>query len=85
MAEMALVQQRQHLGGSNPRQAIHEVLLADGLTGLSEQRGCASHITLGQLQAGRADRRMFITVAEGHRQIHSHGPVVEVIGGQRPE
>jgi hypothetical protein len=31
---MALVKQRQHLGGSNFRHAMDEVLLARGLTGL---------------------------------------------------
>ena len=51
--QVALAQQQKHLGGSNLRQAIHEVVLARGLTGLSEQRDCAGHIALGQLQAGK--------------------------------
>ncbi len=34
-------------------QAIYEVLLAGGLSGLSEQSGCAGHIFLGQFQAGK--------------------------------
>jgi hypothetical protein len=41
------------LRGSHFRYAIHKVLLARGLTGLSEQSGRAGHISLGQFQAGK--------------------------------
>src|SRR5258708_27359635 len=51
--QVALAQQRQHLRGSNVRDAIHKVFLARGLTGLSQQSSRAGDISLGQLQAGK--------------------------------
>jgi len=36
----------------NLRHAIHDVLLACGLTGLREQSSRISHISLGKFQAG---------------------------------
>ena len=51
--QLALAQECQHLRGSHFRQAMHKVLLACGLTGLCEQSGRASHIALGQFQAGK--------------------------------
>src|SRR5205823_867228 len=51
--QIALAQQRQHLRGSNLRDAIHKVLLASGLIGLSQKSGRAGDISLGQFQVGK--------------------------------
>src|SRR6266581_554700 len=50
--QMALVQQRQHLGGRHFRDARHKVVLARGLSGLGEQSDPTGHISPGQFQAG---------------------------------
>ena len=50
--QMALAKQRQHLRGSNLRQAMYKALLARGPIRLSEQNGRTGRIALGQFQAG---------------------------------
>ena len=45
--KVALAQQHQHLHSSHIGKAIHKVLLARGLTGLSEQISGAVHIPRG--------------------------------------
>jgi hypothetical protein len=51
--QMALVQQRQHVCGSNVSHPMDEAMLAHGLADLREQGGRAGHISLGKLQAGK--------------------------------
>ncbi len=51
--QIALLQQRQHLGSSDLRHATNEAILAHRLLGLRQHGGRAGHISPGQFQASQ--------------------------------